>query len=604
MSGLEGAASIAGLVSLSLTLFQSCMQAFQIAEAAFHLGVDADIIQGKLEWEQYRLYQWAEQVGLENEFNGRLNWAIAANILKRMEALLTSSKEWKKRYHLDVPSAVGKDDSASERQEFTSSAEPSPARRTGFGAILATLKPHYTSTNSRIIQESNAPLKRIEWALVGKDRLNRLLSDINYFNNCLHDLLEFADRSFVTAALGTLLRDIISRSDESSELDVIKELVRTTSIASPEAVASAASLKKLRLILRLGKNADAGHKSRAFFGPKPTVTYLKSKHLVREFPHAHPYGREIARYKSDLVLIEWKFIKRNYESKMKDRVNQLAILLGNARDTLFHSLLCLGMLPKDSAYQADEEDEICYGLVFSLALPQMTALPSSKPKILTLADLYMKSRRPSLSDRLIIAQTLAESLLQLHTTGWLHKGIRPKNIIFLDVTGNDWESRSAKGPFLGGYEYSRPSNADTETVRFQPDLELYRHPSAQGPVRSNFSKAFDLFALGCVLLEIALWKDLGEILKSLIAQDRNINVRENQQPIDVSGNSEWNRIMAGKDYLLVQDQGKDPADVAFYAGDTFWEVILLCLHAPTDNPDDGDLEVQKLIVDKLKDCRY
>lgn len=93
MSGFEVAASAAGLVSLSLTLFQDCIQAFQFVETAAHLGADADIIRCKLEWEEYRLYQWAEQVGVEGRPNARLNWTLATNILKQLECLLTSSRE-------------------------------------------------------------------------------------------------------------------------------------------------------------------------------------------------------------------------------------------------------------------------------------------------------------------------------------------------------------------------------------------------------------------------------------------------------------------------------------------------------------------------------
>ena len=102
MSGFEAAASAAGVISLSFTLFKGCIQAFGFVETAAQLGTDADIIRCKIELEQYRLYQWAEQVGLEDRPKRHLNWSLVANILQQLEALLTSSKEWKERYHLDV----------------------------------------------------------------------------------------------------------------------------------------------------------------------------------------------------------------------------------------------------------------------------------------------------------------------------------------------------------------------------------------------------------------------------------------------------------------------------------------------------------------------
>ena len=82
MSGLELAASAAGFVSLSLTLFKGCILAFEFAEKAVQLGSDADIVRCKLELEEYRLYQWAEQLGLESQPNGRLDWSLVANILQ------------------------------------------------------------------------------------------------------------------------------------------------------------------------------------------------------------------------------------------------------------------------------------------------------------------------------------------------------------------------------------------------------------------------------------------------------------------------------------------------------------------------------------------
>jgi len=141
MSGFEVVASSAGLVSLSLTLFKGCIQAFQFVETAANLGSDADIIRCKLEWEQYRLYQWAEQVGLEARPNARLNWTLASNILKQLECLLTSSKELKERYCVDV---VDLGENALVRDGLV-------ARRIGFGLLLSKLKPNYTLTSSRIL---------------------------------------------------------------------------------------------------------------------------------------------------------------------------------------------------------------------------------------------------------------------------------------------------------------------------------------------------------------------------------------------------------------------------------------------------------------------
>lgn len=65
--GLEYAAGAGGLISLSLTLFRGCIQGFEIIQLAAHAGREADNFRCKLEFEQYRLMQWAERIGLEEQ---------------------------------------------------------------------------------------------------------------------------------------------------------------------------------------------------------------------------------------------------------------------------------------------------------------------------------------------------------------------------------------------------------------------------------------------------------------------------------------------------------------------------------------------------------
>ena len=590
MSGLEAVASAAGLISLSLTLFKGCIQAFQFAQTAARLGGDADILRCKLEWEQYRLYQWAERVGLEDRPHKNLNWPLATNLLKQMETLLTDSKELKEKYHID---SVDLSRKASDPQGSATV----PSRKAGFGVLLARIRPSYTQPSSRIIQESNAPLKKLEWAAIGKEKLQKLLEDINYFNACLHGLLESSDRTFITESLAALLRDIISRSNASSELDLIKELLRSTSVASSDAVASAASLKRIRLILGLGKSVENSQPSSQNANLK--LNYLKPKHLVREAMYSHPVGREIACYKSEAVLVEWKSMKKSLELQTKRKVDQLAILLGNADRASFHSLHCIGVMPKDSAFEPVDNAFVSYGLVFRLERSQ--SMNAKLPYLISLSDSYAQPRKPSLNERLGIALTLAETVLQLHTTGWLHKGIRPDNILFVSTDSQGWETCTTEGPFLAGYEYARPSIGETETVPSQPEMDLYRHPSSQGPARSNFRKAFDLFALGCVLLEIALWTKFRTILLRDFDKLGNASSDKNHQYTDHK-TSEWSRINAAKHWLLLEGRKATLKDVAFHVGESFRDVISLCLQAPDDDPNDEDLETQRLIVEKIKRC--
>lgn len=577
-------ASAAGLVSLSVTLFRGCIQAFEFLEAASNLGRDADVVRCKLEWEQYRLYQWAERVNLENKPIDRLNWSLVANTLKQLEVLLTNSQKLKERYHLDL---VELDRSALEKESTP------PSRKTGFGSLLSRLRPEFPLASSRIIQENNTPAKKLRWAATDKDKVSRVVNEIAYFNNHLYSLLEASDQDYVKSALGTLLRDIISRSNISSELDLVKQLLGTTNVTTPGAVASAANLKKMRLTLGLCNHSDATSIFAPSLGPKPKLRQLKPNQFQRQASHVNipPSERELARYKSNLILVEWRFVEKTSDPELKRRVDKLAILLGSLSDPSFHSLHCIGLLPPDKAYEPEDESYDCFGLVFKLALPVPESHSSSSPAIRPLSALYESPRKPSLNERSQIALAIVETILQLHTSGWLHKGIRSDNILFLDMGDFKWNAGKATGPFLAGYDYARPDHSQTEVTPARPELELYRHPNAQGSSGSKFRKTFDLFALGCVLLEIGLWTSLQTILEQA---PRGPNL-----PID------WAQISSAKARLLYNiERNEDLGNVSFHAGDTFKEVIILCLYADDDDPDDEDLTIQELIVDKLRACRY
>ncbi|KAL8666614.1 MAG: hypothetical protein Q9168_007454 [Polycauliona sp. 1 TL-2023] len=205
-----------------------------------------------------------------------------------------------------------------------------------------------------------------------------------------------------------------------------------------------------------------------------------------------------------------------------------------------------------------------------------------------LLDTY-ETRRPSLNERRDTALALAETILQLHTSGWLHKGIRSDNVLFIETGDSKWEYSSARGPFFAGYD--------------NPEQEMYRHPKGQGPTRANFRRSFDLFALGCVLKEIGLWSNLSEILQRVpTEQDHKMKTSTVK-----SGKVDWARLHSAKTQLLQNDdfeKRSELAGIAFHAGQTFQEVIVMCLYADDDDPLDEDISIQKEIMDLLRRSRF
>ena len=121
-----------------------------------------------------------------------------------------------------------------------------------------------------------------------------------------------------------------------------------------------------------------------------------------------------------------------------------------------------------------------------------------------------------LDDKFRIAASLASSIFELHSAGWLHKNIESSNILlFLDKDGS---SNTIRGSYLVGMRYSRPDGtiwiSDAQLFDSQGDAEDpafdYVHPRYKQGI-TRFEKAFDFYSIGIVLLEIGFWQPISSL---------------------------------------------------------------------------------------------
>lgn len=127
---------------------------------------------------------------------------------------------------------------------------------------------------------------------------------------------------------------------------------------------------------------------------------------------------------------------------------------------------------------------------------------------------------PSPQERAELALIPAKALLMLHLSYWYHKIIRSHNVTFF---ATEISSVKFNQPYLIGFEFSRANVGDAvkEIPGASNEFNLYRHPDRQGlPVRPvdntqgtrpPYSKKFDIYSLGVVLLEIGLWRRLVSV---------------------------------------------------------------------------------------------
>lgn len=240
--------------------------------------------------------------------------------------------------------------------------------------------------------------------------------------------------------------------------------------------------------------------------PQPQVSLEARRVIVERSDLLMSGGRSYGLLGSQTpIIIEWKRYDSTWQGQkgieLRGRIDNLARQLNS--DTKPEELLtlkCLGYY--------DEVQRNRYGFVFSY--PREARIPTYCLKELLDARSSpqdgdkLKLTLPTLEDRYRMAYSLSLSIAILHATEWLHKSVRSHNVL-VPVYGCDiaWSR-----PYVAGFEYSRPDKTDESSEKPDESLpfNVYRHPSAQGTPGEKFRKAFDIYSLGVVLLEIGTWR--------------------------------------------------------------------------------------------------
>lgn len=235
----------------------------------------------------------------------------------------------------------------------------------------------------------------------------------------------------------------------------------------------------------------------------------------------------------------------------KVHVRDLARLLRHVAPMAFSLLKCEGVIEvsmdKDTQFQ------------FIFEIPHGLHSPT------TLRSLLIDKPQYSLSNRVQLAKQLARSVMFVHTTGFVHKGIRPETIVAF------YKNQDIGPSFLIGFERIRRAEAQTDLLG---DLEwernLYRHPVRQGVWSEEaFIMQHDIYSLGVCLFEIALWQ-------SFVRHDDNglttpwfdLGIQETISDKDARRGG-----FAAKRKLVTLAKDRLPSLV----GDRYTDIVLACL---------------------------
>lgn len=585
-TGIEVAAGAAQVISLAFQVFQGCVEAYKICHSAQRIGPEGSLLRTKLQIERYRLEEWAHCSRLNTSSpDDRLNWTLVYGILEQQHEILTSAEKLQSKYGLSLP----------EVKDVVGDADQDEKSPTGaLDRVLRVMRPKlYTNSSSRTIAAANGPFKRLQWAAAGRERVGQVINDLGDLNTQLERLLDLADRTWLKSGMGALLRDTLSQTADLTEIEMLQALLRPASGLGDDAIAAAAEFKRIRLVLGVDRRPDETQplKTEAIYGSMPRLKMLKEKRLkmAGDGIVAHR-GVQCASYNNELILVEWRETSAERYALLEKQMQSLALLLG-AVDNHFATLPCMGLI--------SSKENCRFALAY--AIPATIGVDfenhhSIEPR--TLHSLMASQRLFSLRHRISIACTLAEAVLQLHTAGWLHKSIRSDNIVFLGTGGGDPESFLNGKPFLTGYDYARPESETTLTELPDAPLytDLYRHPQKRGSVATGYHKRFDLFALGCLLTELALWEHLVSVLSRLTETNWSSAIEEAERS---------RKDLKLPSLLDVLGAAAFTKEITHAVGSCYLEAIELCLtgDAKVDAEDDVSLTVQRKVAGKLRECK-
>lgn len=174
---------------------------------------------------------------------------------------------------------------------------------------------------------------------------------------------------------------------------------------------------------------------------RETLRLAKVVELDRNNAGGPLRSRRLARYDGELVLLDPKDYGEDdgdeLGDKVYERVKDLAEVLHGSESDGFLGLKCNGW------YEDTGKEQFYF--VFRLPTPHHEEnLPDS------LLNYLSSTFRPSLTARIRLAHALADAIGNIHRKGWMHKGIRSENVVFISP-----RMRSLDDPRLIGFDFAR-----------------------------------------------------------------------------------------------------------------------------------------------------
>ncbi|OBT77015.1 hypothetical protein VF21_02889 [Pseudogymnoascus sp. 05NY08] len=168
----------------------------------------------------------------------------------------------------------------------------------------------------------------------------------------------------------------------------------------------------------------------------------------------------------------------------------------------------------------------------------------------------------SLSERITFARKLAIALLVIHSAGWVHESISSENILILEQSygSASKEFPLALGePLFLGFHASRPDSAATTPAHSKVNPLLYQHPHRASGVHPprRFVRAYDVYSLGVVLLELGLWRSLSYEVGTRPASQMSAHLQDLAKSVNATMGNTYSSIVQ---WCLARDEENLPVE--------------------------------------------
>ncbi|CVL07120.1 uncharacterized protein FMAN_15273 [Fusarium mangiferae] len=597
---MDPAGLAVGITSLAFDLFDNSVKLFKFFSAIVDMPKEYEQYRLQLMIEYNRLLAWGDAIGLIDvpqashvatnlgtnaiELCGiisRIGWLLGEfrDMNARWESELTQTQEYsqvvgdKDESSMDIVKQVSSLATAYEKNKST--------RQQAKGVTHIRKWMSRKAENAKEIVTN--PL-RVRWVMMDKAAFKGLLEDLHFLTNRMHELTVDHRQSRIQEITAKTYREMVVARNSINELKTLLEAVTellNIKKRNTEWEARNDNTEMLRDILRLKEINSISNQlvTRAHSGgyldiereikdlidvqrydnltASQILTYLKDEDMKEATVPLRPRGVLQQNGTAVQIWIEWKVFDNQDETirlESKLRTMTLAQMLHMDKPRHLYSPLCVG-------YVDESETNHRIGWIFKMAHGA-----SANTTLRSLHSMLGQCQyKPVLTQRISLAWRLASSLSYMHTTNWLHKGIHSGNVSF----SFEEEQFDAESPILSGFEYSRPQSNRTTTRSLEPKWDIYRWPQTQNevPKTTNSRKTYDIYSLGLVLLEIAHWKPLNEMMclkKWPIPSAQDVKVRG------------W---LLGEDARPPFKKSNPLSELRDIVGDKYWNATRRCLVA-------------------------